>query len=96
MDRNVKVFVHLVADGRSSDIRAQADFYPHLPTSAWLPGEFLQDQLEIDLPADLPAGRYELLLGLYDERTGERLPVFDDAGGAPGDSLLLQEIRRGE
>ena len=40
------------------------------PPSAWQPGLLLADQYELQLPADLPAGRYHLLFGWYwcDER----------------------------
>jgi hypothetical protein len=91
-----KIYLHLVGDGGAGDIRAQADVYPHLPTTGWIPGEYLSDRVVLDLPTDLPPGHYSLLLGLYDEVTGERLPVFNAAGGALGDSLLLREVRRGQ
>jgi hypothetical protein len=88
---NYKIFVHLVGNG-PSDIRAQTDLYPHLPTSGWLPGEYLSDELYLDLPSDLPPGRYELLVGFYDESTGQRLQVTGAIGQPLGDSLLLQPI----
>jgi hypothetical protein len=91
-----KIFVHLIGEGGPSDIRAQADVFPHLPTSSWVPGEYLSDRVVLDLPADLPPGRYTLLLGLYDNATGGRLPVTGAGGEALGDSLPLQEIHRGE
>jgi hypothetical protein len=37
----------------------------YLPTSVWLPGSPARDDRAIVLPADLPPGRYTLLLGLY-------------------------------
>jgi hypothetical protein len=91
-----KIFLHLIGGGGPSDIRAQADVYPRLPTSSWVPGEYLSDRVVLDLPADLPPGRYTLLVGLYDSATGARLPVTGAGGEALGDSLPLQEIQRGE
>jgi mannosyltransferase len=91
-----KIFVHLIGEGGPSDIRAQADVYPRIPTSGWVPGEYLSDRVALDLPADLPPGPYRLLLGLYDGATGGRLPVTSAGGEALGDSLTLQEIHRGE
>jgi hypothetical protein len=93
-----KIFVHLVAGGDQGefpargDIRAQADVLPYLPTTAWLPGEYLQDEIMLGLPRDLAPGRYALLVGLYDEATAERLSFFDPDGELLGDSLLLEEI----
>ena len=91
-----KIFVHLVGGGGSADIRAQVDVYPHLSTTGWLPGEYLSDRVTLDLPADLAPGHYTLLVGLYDEATGSRLPVFDAAGQASGDSLVLEQVRLGQ
>lgn len=38
----------------------------YLPTSSWLPGKPARDDRAVALPADMPPGRYTLLLGLYD------------------------------
>jgi len=93
MVRNYKVFVHLVGEGGPSDIRAQADVYPYLPTMAWVPGEYLRDQVVVDLPGELAPGRYVLLMGVYDEATGERLLATAESGHPLGDDVLLQEFR---
>lgn len=90
-----KLFVHLVDPGNPADIRAQADLYPSLPTNTWVPGEYLHDDVTLDLPPGLAPGRYDLLVGFYDEATGARLPVFDPAGQPQGDSLLLQQVTLG-
>jgi hypothetical protein len=96
MDARYKIFVHLVGEGGPADIRAQADVYPHLPTTAWTPDEYLYDRVMLELPGDLAPGEYALLLGLYDGATGQRLPVLDAAGKALGDSLLLKQVRLGK
>jgi hypothetical protein len=87
-----KLFVHLVGEGDAADIRAQADVYPSLPTTAWMPGEYRRDEIGLELPADLPPGRYSLLVGWYDASTGQRLPAYDAAGERLGDSLVLQQL----
>ena len=91
-----KIFVHLVGDGGPADIRAQTDVYPHLPTTAWMPGEYVQDEVVLDLPVDLPPGMYTLRAGLYDEATGARLSFFATDGALLGDSLPLAEIKHEE
>jgi mannosyltransferase len=45
----------------------------YLPTSSWLPGKPARDDRAIHLPADLPPGRYTLLLGVY--RPGDPSPT---------------------
>lgn len=77
-----KVFVHLRND--QNQAVAQADHLPFnglLPTSAWPPGDILEENFWLDLPTDLPAGDYMLVTGLYRPDTGERLPVANDISG---------------
>jgi hypothetical protein len=87
------VFVHLLdANGR---IVAQRDQQPggtEAPTSTWPNGYILADDLTITLPADLPAGKYQLITGLYDSSTLVRLPVSDERGRPAGDTAALTEI----
>ena len=64
--RNDKTFVHLTdAEGR---VIAQHDGDPgggFTPTSRWQPGELVEDRHYVDVPQDLPTGRYRLKAGLY-------------------------------
>ncbi|MGC8837863.1 MAG: hypothetical protein ACP5UM_05550, partial [Anaerolineae bacterium] len=62
-------------------------------TSRWAAGEWVLDQHEIRLPADLPPGTYQLEAGLYLLATGERLPV--EVGGIRDDRVLLGEVTVG-
>lgn len=94
-DTPKKIFLHLVPAAGSGEIRAQADSYPRLPTTSWLPGEYLSDQILLDLPAHLEADEYVLLLGWYDEAAGDRLPVSGAGGESLGDSLVLGQLELG-
>jgi hypothetical protein len=74
MEINYTVFVQLLDD--AGQVVAQVDLQPQAgaaPTTTWLPGEILTDSYTLNLPADLAAGRYRLITGLYDAATGERL-----------------------
>ena len=85
-----KVFVHLSAS-RDAPPLAQHDSEPGgglEPTSMWPVGVAIVDRQGVALPVELPAGRYELLLGVYDPASGQRLPV-EAAAALPGDRLLL-------
>jgi len=71
---NYKLFVH-VADKGGKPV-AQWDGYPCLNTartSQWPVGEAMEDHVLMRIPEDVPPGKYSLLVGLYDEATGERL-----------------------
>ncbi len=89
LSRPYTVFVHL-ADA-SGKPWAQHDSPPRdgaLPTILWAPGQIVRDSVRLALPPGLQPGRYELLVGLYDSATLQRLPV---SGG--GDAYDLGPIQ---
>lgn len=89
-ERNYTVFVQLLDE--ANQVRAQHDAQPGggaLITTTWAPGEYVRDAHRLELPADLPAGRYRLIAGMYLPDSGQRLPVFDPAGQPLGDHLTL-------
>ena len=67
LDRRYKVFLQLLdLDGR---LVAQRDSEPvggSAKTTAWPVGESVVDNHALLIPADLPAGEYTLIVGLYD------------------------------
>ncbi|MCS6801688.1 MAG: DUF2723 domain-containing protein [Chloroflexota bacterium] len=86
-EKNLTTFVHLL-DHRGQLV-AQSDAPPggvFYPTSRWRPGERLLDRHELRLPEALPAGRYSLRAGAYDEAV-RRLPT------ASGDTVELGTVR---
>jgi 4-amino-4-deoxy-L-arabinose transferase-like glycosyltransferase len=76
------VFAHLVGDAPQPV--AQGDgppAYGMYPTRGWTDGDLIRDRHEIELPADLPARRYWILVGLYRPDDGARLaPAGQPAG----------------
>jgi len=89
---NYIVFVHLVDPEGGDQTLAQGDAPPlngRWPTSLWLPGIEMDDAYAIPLPDNLTQGNYDLLVGLYDPVTGDRLPLADgsDMLRLPGISL---------
>lgn len=86
------VFVHLLGQPKADGNRLWVgkDSPPgnaSLPTTSWQPGWRIIDEYELQLPADLPAGGYELEIGLY-QADGQRLP-------ANGDGLVLGAVQVG-
>lgn len=71
-------FIHLVdSDG---NVVAQSDVLPgqgQWLTKSWQPQEWITDQIALSLPADLSPGQYQLLVGWYHLKTGQRLPLVD-------------------
>ena len=78
-DQSYKVFVQLLDSEQR--IVAQSDKIPFhhdqpRPTTSWVPAEYILDTHHLQLPADLdPTAEYSLIVGLYNEATGERLPA---------------------
>jgi hypothetical protein len=77
------VFLHLLSpDG---ELVAQHDAAPVgwvLPPSAWPAGTTLSYPVTIEIPGELPADEYRLLVGVYLWPGVERLPVLADVPGA--------------
>ena len=83
------VFTHLVLPPDA--VWAQQDGQPQngsAPTSAWKPGQQVEDVYTLTLPADAPPGVYFVEIGIYDRETFDRLPVnFSDKG------VVLGQVR---
>jgi len=87
------VFVHLL--GPDGQMVAQHDGQPQgevpIPTSSWRQGERLRDIHPLALPPDLPAGNYQLVMGVYYWETQERLRVLED-GITIGETVSLGQV----
>jgi hypothetical protein len=87
------VFIHaLNPDGTCC--AWQQDSAPHqgnYPTTRWLPGEIVADNVTIELPDDAPPGEYQIEIGFYIPANGQRLSVR--AAGLPdGDFYYLEPV----
>ncbi len=91
---DLSIFVHVLNPG--GQIVWQDDGaadHGDRPTWSWRPGEVIADPHTIELPSDLPEGDYRLVTGLYDWRTGVRLPALPlDAHGQSGDEVLVATL----
>jgi hypothetical protein len=69
-----KVFIHLL--DRHGQIVAQRDSEPgggSQPTTSWRPGELITDNYGVLIPFGTPPGPVQVVVGLYNARTGQRL-----------------------
>jgi hypothetical protein len=92
--RNYKVFVQLLSP--EGHLVAQRDSQPldgFHPTSTWRPGQEITDRYGLFLPDTLPSGAYQLVVGMYDGETGQRLRVAGRSVPARADVVPLTEIR---
>ncbi|MEA3337938.1 MAG: hypothetical protein U9R25_18770 [Chloroflexota bacterium] len=58
------------------------------PTSNWLAGELVRDTHRLDVPASTPVGQYQLIVGLYRARDGQRL----ETSGSPLSSAIRDHV----
>jgi hypothetical protein len=83
LETSYAVFVQLLGtDGR---ILTQQDRLPAdgaRPTTGWIPGEVVRDDYILNIPSDAPPGAYQIIVGMYDGRSGSRLPRQDQTGDA--------------
>jgi hypothetical protein len=80
-DADYTAFVHI--RDAAGNVIAQKDQPPaggSYPTGLWDAGEIIRDEIEIPLDG-VPAGQVEVVVGLYDFATGQRLPVEGVAEG---------------
>ena len=100
MDLDYTLFAHVVglddpASGRP--LWGQNDSEPcrrSYPTSQWMPGEIIRDEIDVLIADDAPPGDYELSIGFYLLETLTRLPATDAAGlSFPEDAVPLRRLR---
>lgn len=77
--RPYTVFVQLLDS--SGNIVAQQDGWPvdgRWPSTCWAAAETVSDPYSIVLPGEAPSGTYQLVIGLYDAASGERLQTLQN------------------
>lgn len=95
MGQNYTVFVHLL-DTKGQRVTGY-DSQPLgglYPTSRWRLDEVIVDDFNLALPDELAAGTYQLVTGLYDLASMQRLPVAaENAATTKDNALLLRELQ---
>jgi hypothetical protein len=92
---NYTVFVHLL-DG-TGQLRTQHDSPPmngRYPTQSWLAYQIIEDHIDLALAPDLPPGEYQVVVGMYEPTTGQRLTARSDEGSLPNNVIPLEPALR--
>lgn len=93
VEQDYIIFTHLL--GPDQILQAQQDASPmngFYPTSRWMPGDIFLYQASLEVPASIPPGRYELLVGMYTYPDINRLPVTADRPYAEWNLVWLQSV----
>ncbi|MFN8459071.1 MAG: hypothetical protein U0401_31225 [Anaerolineae bacterium] len=80
------VFIHLWRDGQKATGFDTQPLSGDYPTSLWEAGEVILDPHPLDL-AGLPPGDYQMLAGLYNLASGDRLPATSN--GVPLSNFVV-------
>ena len=95
MDMNYTVFTQVL--DAHYQVVGQWDNWPRrnaYPTRLWAAGEVVDDSYSIPIDPHAPPGEYTIAVGMYDAKTGERLPVtLADGQQVPERWIILQKIR---
>jgi 4-amino-4-deoxy-L-arabinose transferase-like glycosyltransferase len=99
MATHYTVFVHLLGPhnpATDGPLWGQDDSEPCralYPTTSWDVGEIIIDRFTLPIPAETPAGDYDLKMGFYDLWTMERLPVLDESGETKDNIVSLGQVQ---
>lgn len=88
------LFAHVVAaGGEQVGGNDQPLTDGHYPSGLWEPGEIITHTQRLRLPHFAIDSRHEILIGLYEPMSGQRVPLRNAAGQQPpGDRLAAAEI----
>ena len=92
--RSHKVFVHLLDE--SGKLYAQHDGVPGdwgYPTTAWAKNEIVPDRIQLSVDSTTPPGDYDIFVGMYDETSGQRLPLQLNNQIIPGSTYQLATVK---
>lgn len=87
-----KIFAHWDAPGQPRLLGDHVPLNGAFPTSYWLPGEYIRDEYEIDVPLmTQPAGTYSLYLGFWPGGEGKRMRITSGPNDG-GDRALVGSV----
>lgn len=89
-DVDMQIFMHLV--DQAGAVVAQRD-YLGVPPKFWRPGLYFMQDHFVPFIDRIAAGEYLLRLGIYDWRSGQRLPVVDADSQPIAHSLIVGHIQ---
>ena len=95
IDPSQTVFVHL--RDSQGQIAAQADGEPisgYAPFSMWPTGTRLQERRPLFLPPDLPAGKYTVVVGLYNRDSLRPTLPAQSESATPDGAVIVDQIER--
>jgi len=94
MEQSYTVFAHVLGEG--TQMWAIGDGVPVnglAPTFTWQPGQVIKDPHDLTIGETTPPGVYDVEVGLYLPKTGDRLRLLADDGFPLDTRVFLSKIR---
>ncbi len=85
----LSLFVHLL--NARGEFAAGRDLLA-FPTAGWRDGDWWHQRNDVPVPANTPAGVYQIEIGAYSQADGSRWRVYDASGQDIGDRFILASI----
>jgi hypothetical protein len=89
MDTNYMVFVHVQQAELPTSIGDGPPAYGYYTTNVWRAGDWVVDERTVELSRALDPLHDQILVGMYNLETLQRLPVTDSRGQPAGDSIAI-------
>jgi hypothetical protein len=94
METRYRAFVHLLDAQGGRWGQHDDDPACRLLANEIRPGQQASRQFRVPIDPAAPPGDYQVVLGLYNPDTLERLPIWDNlAQQSPGDYIVLGQVR---
>jgi hypothetical protein len=86
MDHDYGLWVDLLHAGTQVATWSAEPRGGQLPTSVWAAGEVIDQDFSLAVPANAPAGAYQITAGVFDRQTGARLET------GSGTAALVRDV----
>jgi hypothetical protein len=92
-DISYTVFVQAIDDeGLKAAQDDRVPCHAGCPTTTWRPGDLIGEWYDLPIHPDAPPGHYQVVVGMYDLATGERLPALDAEDNVVGTYILIGSV----
>jgi len=93
IETDYTVFVHVLnEDNKLLTNQDSQPFGGRYPTSQWQTGQVLADTLTLTLPDEIPHGAYQIVVGMYNWETMQRLPARSQGVRLLDDLIVFTEL----
>jgi len=91
-EKSWKFFVHLKHEKGQFHNADHAPAGGSYPVAKWQPGEYIIDEHTVRIPSRWPKGKARVMIGFWDKKSKERLPVSSADGEVDGDRVVVTTL----